>query len=243
MGMAHLSFGGHPDSSGADCHRCFASEPASAAQVAGRLKAGDEPTTGVSILDSRHRARGSPDPHRGQAGRKEEDRTTLNNAACHADNRRAKDKRESAAPEAVLGATKMPCGNGGIDAHVDKRWKTLALSYKPWEPHMCFPPFAHNRFENSFTKPWALLREIARRSFQQSLGKLSSAHASLDRFANTPGTAKHSFYDDEFPTFPQGLLLLFFVLFLQNRLTQKCHFGIKYMRGSDELVSGTLFQE
>ena len=45
-----------------------------------------------------------------------------------------------------------PCGNDGIDAHVEKRWRTSASLHGPSDAQTGSPPFPHNRFENSFPK-------------------------------------------------------------------------------------------
>ena len=105
----------------------------------------------------------------------------------------------------------MPCGNDGIDAHVEKRWETSAFLHSPYEAQIGFPPLLHNRFENSFMRNSRHpLGKFIRRSFQQSLGKPCSVYVNSNRPDRTVGKLKLPFYHDGFPTLPQGLLLLFF---------------------------------
>ena len=75
-----------------------------------------------------------------------------------------------------------PCGNDGIDAHVEKRWRTSAGLHRPYEAQIGSPPFPPNRFENSFVRnPWRRLGKFRRRSFQQSLGKPCSVYVNANR--------------------------------------------------------------
>ena len=113
----------------------------------------------------------------------------------------------------------MPCGNDGIDAHVEKRWKTSAFLHKPYEAQLGLPPFLHNRFENSFMRdPCHLPGKFIRRSFQQSLGK----PCSLSVNSNIPDRILRKlnppFYHDGFTTLPQGLLLLFLIFRKRRRI-------------------------
>ena len=104
-----------------------------------------------------------------------------------------------------------PCGNDGIDAHVEKRWRTSASVHGPYEAQIGSPPFPHNRFENSFARnPCRSLGMFRRRSFQQSLGKPCSGYVNANRPESTTGKPKLPFFHDGFPTLPQGLLLLIF---------------------------------
>jgi len=120
--MSHPLGEAHPDSNGVDRYRCAVAEAVGPTQPAGHLKAGNELTIGVSILQApRHRVRELSEPPPGQEERGDK-MTGLSNAACPADNPHAKDKKESVAPEAVFAATKTPCGNDVIDAHVENRW-------------------------------------------------------------------------------------------------------------------------
>ena len=105
----------------------------------------------------------------------------------------------------------MPCGNDGIDAHVEKRWRTPAFLHRPYEAQIGSPPFPHNRFENSFMRnPYILPGKFTRRSFQQSLGKPCSVYVNSNIPDRAVGKLKIPFYHDGFPTLPQGLLLLVF---------------------------------
>ena len=105
----------------------------------------------------------------------------------------------------------MPCGNDGIDAHVEKGWRTLAFLHRSYETQIGSPPFPHNRFENSFMRnPYIPPAKFTRRSFQQSLGKPCSVYVKSNRPDRAVGKLKPSFYHDGFPTLPQGLLLLVF---------------------------------
>ena len=71
----------------------------------------------------------------------------------------------------------MSCGNDGIDAHVEKGWRTSVFLHRSYEAQIGSPPFPHNRFENSFMRnPCLLPVKLIRRSFQQSLGKPSSVY-------------------------------------------------------------------
>ncbi len=54
--------------------------------------------------------------------------------------------------ETLFAGEHMPCGNDGIDAHVEKRWRTLAVLHSPFEAQIGSAPFSHNRFENSFVR-------------------------------------------------------------------------------------------
>jgi hypothetical protein len=111
----------HPDSNGAVCHKCPVGETAVPTRPAGHLQAGDGLTTGISTLGLSHGAKGLLEPPPGQPAT-EQKSAALTNAARHADNHRAKHEKESVAPEAVFAATKTPCGNDVIDAHVENRW-------------------------------------------------------------------------------------------------------------------------
>jgi len=112
----------------------------------------------------------------------------------------------------------MPCGNDGIDAHVEKRWRTSASLQGPYEAQTGSPPFPHNRFENSFMRNSRhRLGKFIRRSFQQSLGKPCSVYVNSNRPDRNVGKLKLSFCHDGFPTLPQGLLLLFFLIFRKRR--------------------------
>ena len=112
----------------------------------------------------------------------------------------------------------MLCGNDGIDAHVEKRWKTSAFLHRPYEAQIGFPPFPHNRFENSFMRNLChSLGKFIRRSFQQSLGKPCSVYVDSNRPDRAVGKLKLPFYHDGFPTLPQSLLLLSFLILRKRR--------------------------
>jgi len=65
--------------------------------------------------------------------------------------------------------------------------------------------------ETSFMRnPCHSLEKFTRRSFQQSFGKPCSVYVNSNRPDRTAGKPKLSFYNEGFPTLPQGLLLLFF---------------------------------
>ena len=105
----------------------------------------------------------------------------------------------------------MPCGNDGIDARVEKGWRTSVFLHRSYEAQIGSPPFPHNRFENSFVRnPCFLPVKFIRRSFQQSLGKPCSVYVNSNRPDRAAGKHKSSFYNDGFSTLPQGLLLLVF---------------------------------
>ena len=105
----------------------------------------------------------------------------------------------------------MPCGNDGIDAHVEKQWRASVFLQRPYETQIGSPPFPHNRFENSFMRnPYLLPGKFTRRSFQQSLGKPCSVYVNSNRPDRAAGKHKPLFYHDGFSTLPQGLLLLVF---------------------------------
>jgi hypothetical protein len=106
----------------------------------------------------------------------------------------------------------MPCGNDGIDARVEKGWRTSAFLHRSYEAQIGSPPFPHNRFENSFVRnPYFLPVKFIRRSFQQSLGKPCSVYVNSNRPDRSVGKSKPPFYHDGFPILPQGLLLLVFL--------------------------------
>jgi len=101
---------------------------------------------------------------------------------------------------------------------VEKRWRTPAFLHRPYEAQIGSPPFHHNRFENSFMRnPYILPVKFTRRSFQQSLGKPCSLYVNSNRPDRAVGKLKLPFYHDGFPTLPQGLLLLFFLIFRKRR--------------------------
>ena len=113
----------------------------------------------------------------------------------------------------------MPCGNDGIDAHVEKRWRTPAFLHRPYEAQIGSPPFPHNRFENSFMRnPCHPPGKFTRRSFQQSLGKPCTVYVNSNRPDRTVGKLKLTFCHDGFPTLPQGLLLLFLIFRRRRRM-------------------------
>ncbi len=106
----------------------------------------------------------------------------------------------------------MPCGNDGIDAHVEKRWRAPAFLHRPYEAPIGSPPFPHNRFENSFMRNPCHPPKFIGRSFQQSLGKPCTVYVNSNRPDRAVGKHKPSFYHDGFTTLPQGLLLLSFLI-------------------------------
>ena len=109
----------------------------------------------------------------------------------------------------------MPCGNDGIDAHVEKRWRTPAFLHRPYEAQIGSPPFPHNRFENSFMRNTCHPPgKFIQRSFQQSLGKPCTVYVNSNRPDRAVGKHKLSFCHDGFTTLPQGLLLLLSFLIL-----------------------------
>jgi hypothetical protein len=112
----------------------------------------------------------------------------------------------------------MPCGNDGIDAHVEKGWRTSAFLHRSYEAQIGSPPFPHNRFENSFMRnPCLSPGKFTRRSFQQSLGKPCSVYVNSNRPDRAVGKYNPPFYHDGFPTLLQGLLLLSFLIFRKRR--------------------------
>ena len=105
----------------------------------------------------------------------------------------------------------MPCGNDGIDAHVEKRCRASVFLQRPYETQIGSPPFPHSRFENSFMRnPYLIPGKLTRRSFQQSLGKPCSVYVNSKIPDRAVGKHKPPFYHDGFPTLPQDLLLLVF---------------------------------